>query len=360
MEAMNLRTSWMVIIVLAGIGGCASTQSIPDLPTFPIYGKFCGPGYPSLPNNLSTNDHIEQLEEMEVKQTADARNDAIDLACKKHDICYAWKGNLDSECNEQLRADIYELNFSTDGKLGQRCSVLANDIDTWFRLGPQVTRGGSYWSRLGDTAHALIGVPFLALESVVFPKRAVKFVLNSNYPDLEEVCLNQDFDFSKAIKALTSIYLNLCCEPNSLFKKTNSYIAELQVAAARFSVVLQDVYYRHKEKFSVVNGKIPDNLYLSYLGQGSTLFFMDMPFERRDFPLSKEGAPETFVSKVRQFKEHYTEMSGGQSGESRARTTALQKCLDSHDEEVNRHINEVISAGNLGICIRGLIKTWRN
>jgi hypothetical protein len=350
----------MVIVVLAGIGGCASAPSIADLPPAPIYGRFCGLGYPALPNNLSRDDQIEQLEEIEVKQTADGRNDAIDFVCKQHDVCYTSNGNFDSKCNEQLRDDIAELNFSTDGELGQRCSVLADDIDTWFRLAPQVTRGGSYWSTLGDTAHALIGVPFLALESIVFPKRAVKFVLNSNYPRGEEVCLNQEFDYPLVIKALTSIHLNLCCKPNSLFKKTNSYIAELQVAAARFSVVLQSIYYRHEEKFAIINGKIPDNLALSYLGQGSTLYFMNESFQRSDFPLSKKGAPVTFVEKVRQFKEHYGEVSGGYSTEGLARMTAVQKCLDAHDEEVNKRINEVISAGNLGICIKGLMKGWRN
>lgn len=60
----------------------------PYLPSFPIYGNYCGPGNP-----------LENGEPV----------DFLDAACQAHDDCYNTNGYWDCNCDEKLIADVNAL-----------------------------------------------------------------------------------------------------------------------------------------------------------------------------------------------------------------------------------------------------------
>ena len=87
-------TKFLVILLMINLSSCQSSKNKKVSETqlsFPIYGNYCGPLYPP-------------------KGSKPIPIDAIDNACKNHDMCYDYYGYLDKDCDKAI---INELQLVT-------------------------------------------------------------------------------------------------------------------------------------------------------------------------------------------------------------------------------------------------------
>ena len=81
----------MRIILLILISACSNIK----IPEVPIYGNYCGPGYPKSQN------------------TAGDPIDDLDKSCKIHDECYAKMGYFNKNCDLELIQDLKNSKIDT-------------------------------------------------------------------------------------------------------------------------------------------------------------------------------------------------------------------------------------------------------
>src|SRR5688572_11019604 len=76
------------------------------------YGCLCGLGYPGLARETGTRPRDMSRQEREAliaRYYAIKPIDAIDEACRAHDVCWIWNGQREVACNEAFRTTLREL-----------------------------------------------------------------------------------------------------------------------------------------------------------------------------------------------------------------------------------------------------------
>jgi len=134
-----MRSSFAVGLMAAIItSGCAFRQ----------HARFCGPGYPQMPDDWTLTQRRAELERI-------APFDDIDAVCKAHDLCYIDKGASEEACDSALIESVKRLELRTG------CDNVAGDITTWFiAFHPSVTKGNRAQA-FSDGAMKVIASPLI-------------------------------------------------------------------------------------------------------------------------------------------------------------------------------------------------------
>lgn len=116
----------MMVCTLA-LGGCSkpaltSAYFRPEPGVFYAYGKFCGPSLPEGQENYTGQDRVDFL-----RRTIPV--DDIDLACKIHDICYAYF-SATTDCDGLLTSSLTDIYKHDRGSRSQKgaCRNLGSEI----------------------------------------------------------------------------------------------------------------------------------------------------------------------------------------------------------------------------------------
>jgi hypothetical protein len=100
--------------------------------TAPVHGKWCGPGHPKNPDSDPEPE------------------DALDAACRRHDLCYSKRGNPNCKCDQDLVKEIAGNRDPAELSVTERAIVL------YFRRsycpGCKQTTVGSSTLRIGKCA----------------------------------------------------------------------------------------------------------------------------------------------------------------------------------------------------------------
>jgi hypothetical protein len=91
------------------------------------YGEFCGPGRPDLGGGTA-DEQFRRMRQIRPR-------DAIDAACRDHDLCVMRANNdvLDVECSRRMRRALTELAFSGN-RMTPRCDALAGNFRAFFMV----------------------------------------------------------------------------------------------------------------------------------------------------------------------------------------------------------------------------------
>lgn len=96
-------------------------EAIPDT-ELPLYGKWCGPGYPP-PERMDTAVTRPPI-------------DALDSACMKHDLCLQAHGNrMACRCNDELMLRVKYLQYHAPDMNDEARSTMFL-IRSWFTSAP--------------------------------------------------------------------------------------------------------------------------------------------------------------------------------------------------------------------------------
>ena len=93
-----------VVSELAGI--LASDQISPDQLSMPVYGNYCGMGH---------GDPTGKTPPI----------DAVDAACREHDMCYESLGDFEPWCDLELIGSMPDAIARTESPLGKQAGVMA-------------------------------------------------------------------------------------------------------------------------------------------------------------------------------------------------------------------------------------------
>jgi hypothetical protein len=144
------------------------------------YGCFCGGGYPGFrdpsgkkPQQLGR----KEREKLVARYYAVEPVDAIDAACRAHDVCYVWKGQPDEACNDAFASTMKELRATFQEEGRERCAGLALDL----RLAARAVFPSASFH---DKAVKVLRAPLTAVEAMLVGAGA----LWDGYPHPGERC----------------------------------------------------------------------------------------------------------------------------------------------------------------------------
>ncbi|HET9298783.1 MAG TPA: hypothetical protein VFO11_02485 [Candidatus Polarisedimenticolaceae bacterium] len=144
------------------------------------YGCFCGGGYPGLaretgkrPKDMSSHER----EKLIARYYAVKPVDALDEACRDHDVCWIWNGRHAVACNQAFGSTMRALRGTFKDAGQDRCANLALDMQM---AASYVLPSASWW----DRAEKVLWSPVTAVQAVIVQSGA----LRDTYPHRGEVC----------------------------------------------------------------------------------------------------------------------------------------------------------------------------
>lgn len=115
---MKKTLLFLTVLSLASCGGdpkvdINANSDLKNLAEFPKYGNYCGLSRPAAGETPSSID-------------------AVDAACKNHDLCYTQKGNFNLTCDTMIIVELKNITPKTEPEKVARKSIIS-----YFRNSPQ-------------------------------------------------------------------------------------------------------------------------------------------------------------------------------------------------------------------------------
>ena len=144
------------------------------------YGCFCGAGYPGLaretgkrPKDMTPREREKLIARYYLVEPVDA----LDAACRDHDVCWIWNGRHAVACNEAFGSTMRTLRRAFQESGQDRCANLALDMQM---AASYVLPSASWW----DRAEKVLWSPVTAVQAVIVQSG----VLRDTYPHPGELC----------------------------------------------------------------------------------------------------------------------------------------------------------------------------
>jgi hypothetical protein len=144
------------------------------------YGCFCGGGYPGLAREFGKRPkHMtaREREKLIARYYAVKPVDALDAACRDHDVCWIWNGRHAVACNQAFGSTMRALRREFKDAAQGRCANLALDMQM---AASYVLPSASWW----DRAEKVLWSPVTAVQAVIVQSGA----LRDSYPHPDELC----------------------------------------------------------------------------------------------------------------------------------------------------------------------------
>jgi hypothetical protein len=144
------------------------------------YGCFCGGGYPGLARETGKRPkHMtpEEREKLIARYYRVKPVDALDAACREHDVCWIWNGRHAVACNEAFESSMRTLRKEFKDAGQDRCAHLALDM----QMAASYVLPSASWR---DRAEKVLWSPITAVQAVLVQSSA----LWDSYPRPGELC----------------------------------------------------------------------------------------------------------------------------------------------------------------------------
>ena len=146
------------------------------------YGCFCGAGYPGLAGETGERPKDmtpKEREKLIARYYAVKPVDALDAACRAHDVCWIWNGRHAVACNEAFENTMRRLRAAFREGGQDRCAHLALDM----QMAASYVLPSASWR---DRAEKVLWSPVTAVQAVLVQSG----VLGGSYPHADELCGN--------------------------------------------------------------------------------------------------------------------------------------------------------------------------
>jgi len=144
------------------------------------YGCFCGSGYPGLARETGKRPKDmtpREREKLIARYYAVKPMDAIDAACRAHDVCWIWNGRHAVACNEAFGSAMRALRGDFKDAGQSRCANLALDM----QMAASYVLPSASWR---DRAEKVLWSPVTAVQAAIVQSGA----LLDSYPHPDERC----------------------------------------------------------------------------------------------------------------------------------------------------------------------------
>ncbi|HEX5042863.1 MAG TPA: hypothetical protein VFV75_08140 [Candidatus Polarisedimenticolaceae bacterium] len=144
------------------------------------YGCFCGGGYPGLARESGKRPRDmtpREREKLIARYYAVKPVDALDAACRDHDVCWIWNGRHAVACNQAFGDAMRALRREFKDAGRSRCANLALDM----QMAASYVLPSASWR---DRAEKVLWSPVTAVQAVIAQSGA----LRDSYPQRDELC----------------------------------------------------------------------------------------------------------------------------------------------------------------------------
>ena len=139
------------------------------------YGCFCGAGHPGLAGKTGKRPRDmtpREREKLVARYYAVKPVDALDAACREHDVCWIWNGRHAVACNKAFGSTMRTLRREFTDAGQDRCASLALDM----QMAASYVLPSASWR---DRAEKVLWSPVTAVQAVIVQSG----VLHASYPE---------------------------------------------------------------------------------------------------------------------------------------------------------------------------------